>query len=392
MPGIRAQGVSKKLTMRGAGGGSLFDLALLLKKKREEAKSFWALRDVSFEVGQGELLGVVGPNGAGKTTLLRVISRIYEPTSGRIDVEGRVVPLLQIGSGFHFDLTGRDNIFVNAALLGVPRDRVRKNFDAIVEFSGIEKFLDVPVRYFSSGMFVRLAFAVAVHSEPSVILTDEILAVGDMAFQARCLDRFKQLCQEGVCGLFVSHVPAMVMQFCRKAIFIEGGEIRGNGPAPEIVQQYIAAGEKKVSTGDTRFRIDKVTITSPLGEGLLEWGSPGSIAIELDCHEDLGDAAIDIGIFGMTWTAPVTWSSSQAEFPQLRLPVGRHRFALKFDDVPIWPGSYYVQVRIRSGNDEILPWTSCCKCTIAPRESETHALLMHAQAGAVYPRHRWEKG
>ena len=186
----------------------------------------WALRDVSFEVPEGQVLGVIGRNGAGKSTLLKILTRIATPTTGRAEIRGRVGSLLEVGTGFNQELTGRENVYLNGAILGMKRREIERRFDDIVEFSGVEKFIDTPVKRYSSGMYVRLAFAVAAHLEPEIMLVDEVLSVGDAEFQRRCLGRMEELGNAGRTVLFVSHALPAVAQLCDRAIWIDGGQRR----------------------------------------------------------------------------------------------------------------------------------------------------------------------
>lgn len=199
----------------------------------------WALREVSFEVRQGEVIGVIGRNGAGKSTLLKILSRITYPTSGRIELMGRVASLLEVGTGFHQDLTGRENIYLNGTILGMTKAEIDKKFDEIVDFSGIEKFIDTPVKRYSSGMGVRLAFSVAAHLEPEILLVDEVLAVGDAEFQKKCLGKMGEVASEGRTVLFVSHNMATVSNLCAKTLVFGGGKIAFEGPTPEGIARYM---------------------------------------------------------------------------------------------------------------------------------------------------------
>lgn len=199
----------------------------------------WALRGLSFEVERGEVLGIIGPNGAGKSTLLKILSRITEPTEGRVEIRGRVASLLEVGTGFHPELTGRENIYLSGAFLGMRRAEIARKLDAIVDFSGIAKFIETPVKHYSSGMYVRLAFAVAAHLEPDILIVDEVLAVGDADFQRKCLAKMEDVRHEGRTILFVSHNLAAVTRLCERAILISGGNIQKDGPAAKIASTYV---------------------------------------------------------------------------------------------------------------------------------------------------------
>src|SRR5882724_7078451 len=205
---------------------------------REER--FWALRDISFDVNPGDVIGIIGPNGAGKSTLLKIMSRITDPTEGHINIRGRLASLLEVGTGFHPELTGRENIYLNGSILGMKKTEIDRKFDEIVTFAEVERFLDTPVKHYSSGMYVRLAFAVAAHMETDILLVDEVLAVGDAAFQKRCLGKMGDVAKEGRTVLFVSHSMGAVTALCNHTIWFEGGKIEAAGPTAEIVTAYFS--------------------------------------------------------------------------------------------------------------------------------------------------------
>ena len=241
----------------------------------EDKDLFWALSDVSFEVERGEVFGFIGRNGAGKSTLLKLLSRIMRPTRGRIEIRGRVGSLLEVGTGFHPELTGRENIYLNGAVLGMTRREIRRKFDEIVAFSEVERFLDTPVKRYSSGMYVRLAFAVAAHLEPEILIVDEVLAVGDAAFQQKCMGKMGAASRQGKTVLIVSHSLPVITNLCRKAILLDGGRVTSIGPAADVVRQYLAnvrsaSGEvvwasPDVAPGDEMVRLHSVRI---IQEGL----------------------------------------------------------------------------------------------------------------------------
>jgi lipopolysaccharide transport system ATP-binding protein len=205
-------------------------------------ETIWALRGVSFEVGRGEVVGVIGHNGAGKSTLLKVLSQITEPTVGFAEIHGRVGSLLEVGTGFHPELTGRENVYLNGAILGMTRSEIVSKFDEIVDFSGIEKFIDTPVKHYSSGMALRLAFSVAAHLEPEILLVDEVLAVGDAEFQRKCLGKMGDVAQAGRTILLVSHNMAAITDLCERALLLDAGRVTAEGNPAEVVAQYLAAG------------------------------------------------------------------------------------------------------------------------------------------------------
>lgn len=212
------------------------------KQRRVKKESFWALQDISFDVKAGDVVAVIGRNGAGKSTLLKILSRITEPSTGRIEIAGRIASLLEIGTGFHAELTGRENIFLNGAILGMTRAEIKRKFDEIVAFSEIEKFLDTPVKRYSSGMYVRLAFSVAAHLEPEILIVDEVLAVGDTAFQKKCLGKMQEVSQNhGRTVLFVSHNMSAVLQLTTRAVVLDKGRVIFNGPTEQAVEHYAGA-------------------------------------------------------------------------------------------------------------------------------------------------------
>lgn len=203
------------------------------------AEQFWALRDISFEIAEGQRIAIIGGNGAGKSTLLKLLSRITEPTKGRISIRGKVASLLEVGTGFHPELTGRENIFLNGAILGMPRSEIKKKFDSIVAFSGVEKFLDTPVKHYSSGMYVRLAFSVSAWLDPDILIVDEVLSVGDQAFQKRCAERMKELTSDGRTVIFVSHSMSAVKSMCEKALYLKKGEMISFAPVEDATTDYL---------------------------------------------------------------------------------------------------------------------------------------------------------
>jgi lipopolysaccharide transport system ATP-binding protein len=217
-------------------------------------EEFWALRDVSFDIQQGDRVGVIGRNGAGKSTLLKILSRITEPTSGKVSIKGRVASLLEVGTGFHPELTGRENIFLNGAILGMSRAEIKKKFDEIIAFAEVEKFLDTPVKRYSSGMYVRLAFAVAAHLEPEILVIDEVLAVGDALFQKKCMGRMEEVGKEGRTVIFVSHNMGAISELCTSAILLHQGKVVSDGETGHVIGQYLLHAKK---TGNLPLNFDR---------------------------------------------------------------------------------------------------------------------------------------
>ena len=222
----------------------------------DEIEEFWALKDINFEIKRGEIFGVIGRNGAGKSTLLKILSRITEPSQGRVEIKGCFASLLEVGTGFHLELTGRENIFLNGAILGMRRAEIRRKLDQIVDFSGIEQFLDTPTKRYSSGMLVRLGFAVAAHLEAEILIIDEVLAVGDAEFQKKCLGKINDVSKGGRTILFVSHNMGIVGSLCPHVIWVDHGKIREQGAASKIIGQYMSAGPQSVKNGTVQFSED----------------------------------------------------------------------------------------------------------------------------------------
>jgi len=253
-------------------------------------ETFMALNDVSFDVQQGDRIGIIGRNGAGKSTLLKLLSRIITPTTGRITMEGRVASLLEVGTGFHPELTGRENIFLNGSILGMSKKEIARKFDEIVAFSEVERFLDTPVKRYSSGMYVRLAFAVAAHLEPEILIVDEVLAVGDAEFQKKCLGKMKDVSSEGRTILFVSHNMAAVSALCNKAIILQKGSLYDSGTTEQMINSYMQAGKK--SSGENRddsapspsqkLKIRSVRVHAEDGMTLSELNNDGKGFVEIE--------------------------------------------------------------------------------------------------------------
>jgi lipopolysaccharide transport system ATP-binding protein len=259
---IQARGLGKRYVL-GRGGNRTFREAVLggigaplrrLAGKRTPEESFWALKDLSFDIMPGEAVGIIGRNGAGKSTLLKILSRITAPTTGEVQLHGKVASLLEVGTGFHAELSGRENIYLNGAIMGMSRAEVRARFDEIVAFSEVEKFLDTPVKRYSSGMYVRLAFAVAAHLQPEILVVDEVLAVGDASFQKKCLGKMQTVASGGRTVLFVSHNMAAISRLCSRAILLSHGTMAADGPVPKVAAVY-AGGTNGESATDVDFRL-----------------------------------------------------------------------------------------------------------------------------------------
>jgi lipopolysaccharide transport system ATP-binding protein len=316
----------------------------------------WALRDVSFEVEPGEVLGIIGRNGAGKTTLLRILSRITEPTEGRAEVRGRLGSLLEVGTGFHPELTGRDNIFLNGAILGMRRSEIARKFDEIVEFSGVERFIDTPVKRYSSGMYVRLAFAVAAHLEPDVMLIDEVLAVGDYAFQQKCIGKLREVAGGGRTVLFVSHNMPAVKTLCTRAMLIESGQVTSGGKVDDVVARYLSGGEviggeipdvpRPVGTGEIAFR--RVALIDPEGHQTQEvfLGDAIRVRVEFEVKQAVADAAFEVGFSDETGLRVITATSLDRGGDPVGLEPGRYELDVEILDTDLLPHRYSIDLAV----------------------------------------------
>lgn len=318
-----------------------------------QERTFWALQDVSFEVQHGEVLGVIGRNGSGKSTLLKILSRITEPSRGYAEIQGRVGSLLEVGTGFHPELTGRENIYLNGAILGMGRAEIRRKFDEIVAFSEIERFADTPVKHYSSGMYLRLAFAVAAHLEPEILLMDEVLAVGDAAFQRKCLGKMGAVAREGRTVLFVSHNLAAIRELCSRAIWLDGGTLRGSGAVSDVSCRYL-----KSMTGE-HFRyvarehglsIESVVLKNHRGVQSQQFCPGDDLTVEVGFHAErpLQNCYVLLlidGVLGHCFAANMLLDGAK-----LPLQDGRGAFQCTFRQIPLLPQSYTVRMKIRAGD------------------------------------------
>jgi lipopolysaccharide transport system ATP-binding protein len=296
-------------------------------------------------VQRGEVMGIIGRNGAGKSTLLKILSRITEPTRGRATIRGRIASLLEVGTGFHPELTGRENIFLNGAILGMSRAEIRAKFDEIVDFAEIERFLDTPVKRYSSGMYVRLAFAVAAHLEPEILIIDEVLAVGDVVFQKKCLGKMRGVADSGRTALFVSHNMQTVAGLTERSLLLQSGLVAAIGRSAEVIAQYLA----EQSTGDATYEkpaggkqpeITRVELnTSGPGE-LQQYGKPMRLRIEVATPEPVPNAAISFQIFTSTHQPVLHVLNLDSEVPMLR-EAGTYSLECVFPKLRLYPGHYY---------------------------------------------------
>lgn len=356
----------------------------------DEIEEFWALKDVSFEVKRGEVMGVIGRNGAGKSTLLKILSRITEPTSGRARLRGRVASLLEVGTGFHPELTGRENIYLNGAILGMTRQEIRRKFDEIVAFAEVEKFLDTPVKRYSSGMYVRLAFAVAAHLEPEILIVDEVLAVGDADFQRRCLGKMEDVSRrEGRTILFVSHNMGAVASLCSFCVWMEGGSIRSRGQARSIIGKYLSDGVAADRTVDLKC-VPRLSPSDRLNLESLEWlcdlplrhDEPARARITLRVQTRVENVSVGLGFSDSSERRLVTYDTDHQQMvkPEFLEP-GLYACEVEINRLPLGPDVYYIDVGCRSGDGHSLDYVQACSRVEVVPGSRTPTYIMRKGAG-----------
>jgi lipopolysaccharide transport system ATP-binding protein len=362
---VRCTGLGKKYFI----GGAHSDLRLrevltrkvkgMLGKKSETATTnaveLWALRDVHFEVRHGEVLGILGRNGAGKSTLLKILSRITEPTEGRAEVHGRVASLLEVGTGFHPELTGRENVFLNGAILGMGREEIRRKFDEIVAFAEIERFLDTPVKRYSSGMYTRLAFAVAAHLDPEILIVDEVLAVGDVDFQRKCLGKMQSVSNEGRTVLFVTHNMAVVERLCSRALLFESGRLVMDGTARQVLSTYLSSSDAEilactpVSDSSRVAEVRRIALCDSMGVPLREVTAADapSLRIELVVRERRPDLEIAFSLHDELQN-PIFASTPADNGLKQPIEAGLHELVVAFPGPILLPRRYSITVSVYS--------------------------------------------
>jgi lipopolysaccharide transport system ATP-binding protein len=328
-----------------------------VKSERDTSTStedFWALRNVSFEIKQGESVGIIGRNGAGKSTLLKLLSRITEPTTGRIEIEGRVSSLLEVGTGFHPELTGRENVYLNGTILGMKRAEIKKKFDEIVAFSEVEKFLDTPVKHFSSGMYMRLAFAVAAHLESEILIVDEVLAVGDVEFQRKCLGKMNEVSRHGRTVLFVSHNMQAVESLTARGIFLSGGQVACDGSATEAVSHYLktkAVGNSvgiedwPSRAGSGGARVLSLVLQNEKGEPQEIFRPGESIFLKMGVRLD-AETLFDVQVVIENEKEQPLFTSLLSDSLKPMRKKGYNEFIMKCDQNRLLPGNYLISVVI----------------------------------------------
>jgi lipopolysaccharide transport system ATP-binding protein len=312
---------------------------------RTRPETLWALRDLTYQVQRGEVVGVIGRNGAGKSTMLKILARITEPTSGTAEIHGRVGSLLEVGTGFHPELTGRENIFLNGAILGMRRTEIRDKFDEIVQFAELERFIDTPVKRYSSGMYMRLAFAVAAHLEPEILLVDEVLAVGDVGFQKKCLGKMEGVARAGRTVLFVSHNMGAVGSLCSRIIYLKNGRIAASGPPDEVIAKYLEA-ERSTHGSDVEIPDDEdrgYTLRAQGRQLTLSCGEPVTLEFEVDCPGEHPSVTAGLVLYSL-FDVPIVGASSKVQGISGTGTSSRWRFTCELGNIPLNAGTYYASI------------------------------------------------
>jgi lipopolysaccharide transport system ATP-binding protein len=336
------------------------------KPSQEE---FWALKDVSFEIKQGDRVGIIGRNGAGKSTLLKVLSRITEPSNGKIGIKGRIASLLEVGTGFHPELTGRENIFLNGAILGMSQVEIKRKFDEIVDFAEVEKFLDTPVKRYSSGMYVRLAFAVAAHLEPEILIVDEVLAVGDAQFQKKCLGKMEAVGKEGRTVLFVSHTMSAIHALCHRGIVLQSGKVLLDGSTDEAIDTYLETGcaiaqeipiaQRKDRSGSGKIKVVDIRIVDSRGVQVSSIQSGEDYCFEIDCCNQtdtkLSNVVLSLDIFDERDNIALLFRTNFTN-EAISMAPGLNCIKCQIQDLPITLGMYRTSIFVSHADQEILDY------------------------------------
>ena len=364
---VRVAGLGKRyrLGSRSVGGTAYEAIAAAVRaplrcfSRTPPPEYIWALKNVTFELRRGEVLGIIGRNGAGKSTLLKVLSRITEPTEGAVDLYGRVSSLLEVGTGFHPELTGRENIFLNGAILGMRRGEIAKKFDEIVAFSEVERFLDTPVKHYSSGMYLRLAFAVAAHLESEIVIADEVLAVGDAAFQKKCLGKVGEVAKAGRTAVLVSHNMGLMHALAQRCLYLRRGEVAAHGEPREVIEQYLSEtinpqdanrptleGYRRGPSADLPVAITGVWCgEQSRGVQRVAMGAPIAMGVALRVLKELHGANLTITLKNAQGERVVVLFSWDREF-SLFLPPGDHVITVRIENLVLAPGRYFADVGV----------------------------------------------
>jgi lipopolysaccharide transport system ATP-binding protein len=378
--------IGKKMFVRNGSNGSHLDAANG-PSSSNSVESFWALKNVSFEVKQGDVIGIIGRNGAGKSTLLKILSRITEPTEGRIRIRGRVASLLEVGTGFHPELTGRENIFLNGAILGMSRVEVKRKFDQIVAFSEVEKFLDTPIKRYSSGMYVRLAFAVAAHLEPEILIVDEVLAVGDAEFQKKCLGKMRDVAGHGRTVLFVSHNLTTVRQLCTNGLLLENGQVALRGVANEVADRYL---QNMLDSRRGNFRLrdtgyTDMRLVNSEGMPIMAVLPEQETFVELGlCIASSSNVQAGFTIYNQS-DVPLVLCAS--EYGGVELVSGVQTFRVRLPNELLQPGTYRIEGAVWDADHVLQQDDYLCHFQVMP--ARTHEMHGRSSSAQFVSREPW---
>jgi lipopolysaccharide transport system ATP-binding protein len=367
------------------------------RSQADESTIFWALRDVSVQIKQGDVVGLIGRNGAGKSTLLKLLSQITDPTEGEAHLRGRVASLLEVGIGFHPELSGRENIFLNGAILGMSRAETRSKFDEIVQFAEIEKFLETPVKRYSSGMYVRLAFAVAAHLDPDILIVDEVLGVGDTAFQQKCLNKMRGIHEAGKTVIVVSHNMSTIASLCQSAIWLREGRVAGQGPVHEVLRSYLSEGIQNdlvwIPRHPRTTAIEMHSVAVERGDGgetaeAFPADTPIDVVFEFTIHEWFPAGHFEVRL--MNDMAEVLLTSSSADGsgqPNHEWAIGRQTYRCRIPGNLLAPGRYFLSIGEPAGG-----YNRIRTNVVSFAVSEENSLLGHGdRQGKIAPLLAWEK-
>ncbi len=370
----------------------------------QDHELFWAIKNMDFDIRAGEVVGIIGRNGAGKSTLLKILSRTTWPTTGEIDIHGRVSSLLEVGTGFHPELTGRENIYLNGTILGMSRREIGRKFDEIVAFSGVEKFIDTPVKRYSSGMYVRLAFAVAAHLDSEMLIVDEVLAVGDVAFQEKCLGQMQRNASHGRTILFISHNMASIQQLCNRCIWLKSGELVADGSPRDVVREYLSSMKERSNTSvrdwedretNGQARILSLEAVDPTDgtNGCVHFGGTLRLSIEAEFYEPVVDPGFGVMVHTIEGEPILDIRSSHAGYRMKRVQ-GRVKVHANVERVGLHPGEYLLS-----------PWTSdaackqdldwvkhCCTLQVHPAPGPAGVIRLYPEWGKYWIPSAWSTG
>lgn len=389
MIALRFEGVSKRYRIRSGGQAPRSRFLSKLRGPSTHASDFWALQNVSFDVKEGESLGIIGHNGAGKSTVLKLLSNITTPNQGEITINGRISALLEVGSGFHPELTGRENVYLSGSILGMRRAEISSKLDSIIEFAGVRPFIDIPVKRFSSGMYVRLGFSIAAHLDPDILLLDEVLAVGDHAFQEKCKDRIAEMHRNGTTMVFISHDLNAVRNICQRVLLLQRGEVIAEGSADEVIRRYTEAAsfhQRPQLTGEERMaEITGLTFYDASGNrstGFLT-GYPLSVRIEYSVRRPIPNGVVSLFFISMNGNTAAQWTTG-LDGHGIDMRGGPAAVEFCCAELGLQPGVYQIDACIeRAGTTQTLEWQQGCTS-------------IHVDAGKVirgdfYMPHHWQE-